>query len=155
MDEKEKAKKAMCDMIDSLLLLAPVAVQFVHLPGVGNYQKAGEVVLVGLDALLQHLHAVAFGCSFGADGGMAFQLFALDDFGTQCRVFAFHYFDLGVLAEEFAALHQGDGVGVDFGDVVPVFFGQADEAVRDAQLVFTYDLCAALPQQFVVVHLQW
>ena len=56
-----------------------------------------------------------------------------------------------MLAQEFAALHQGDGVRVDLGDVVPVFFGQADETVRDAQFVFADNLRTALSQQFVVV----
>ena len=51
---------------------------------------------------------------------MAFQMFLLDDFGTAGGIFAFHHFDSGVLSEEFTALHQGDGVGVDFGNVVPV-----------------------------------
>ena len=108
-------------------------------------------MLVGLDALLQHLHAIAFGGCFGADGGVAFQVLLLDDFGTQGGVLAFHDLDAGMSAEELAALHQGDGVGVDFGDVVPIFIGQADKAVRDAQFVFAYNLCAALTQQFVVV----
>ena len=38
-----------------------------------------------------------------------------------------------------------------FLDAVPVVFGQADEAVADAQLVFAHHLRAALAQQFVVV----
>ena len=34
--------------------------EFVHLPRIGNYQKTGEVVLVGLNAFLQHFHSVAY-----------------------------------------------------------------------------------------------
>ena len=79
------------------------------------------------------------------------QVLFFDDFRTEGGVFAFHHFDVGMLSEELAALHQGDGVGVHFRNVVPVFFGQANEAVGDAQLVFAHNLCTALAEQFVVV----
>jgi fructose-1-phosphate kinase PfkB-like protein len=38
-------------------------------------------VLVCFDAFLQHLHAVTLGSSFGADGGVSFQVFPRDSFG--------------------------------------------------------------------------
>ena len=56
-----------------------------------------------------------------------------------------------MLSEELTALHQGDGVGVYFRDVVPILVGQANKAMRDAQFVFAYNLCAALAQEFIVV----
>lgn len=64
---------------------------------------------------------------------MAFQMFLLDDFGTAGGIFAFHHFDSGVLSQEFTALHQGDRVGVDFGNIIPVFIGQADKTMGNTQ----------------------
>ena len=106
-----------------------MAAYFVYLPGIGNYQKTGEVVLVCFYAFLQHLHAVTLGSGLGTDGGVSFQIFPLDDFGAEGGVFRFHYFHLRVLGKELAALHQCDGVGVDFRQIVPVLIGQADKAV--------------------------
>ena len=126
--------------------LVAVAAQLVHLPGVCHNQKAGEVVFVGFDTFLQHLHAVTFGGGFGTNGGMSSQVFFPDDFRTESGVLAFHYLDAGMLFEELTALHQGDGVGVYFRDVVPILVGQANKAMRDAQFVFAYNLCAALAQ---------
>ena len=106
-----------------------MAAYFVYLPRIGNYQKTGEVVLVCFDTFLQHLHAVTLGSSFGADGGVSFQVFPLDDFGAEGSIFSFHYFHFRVLGKELAALHQCDRVGVDFRQIVPVLVGQADKAV--------------------------
>ena len=125
--------------------------EFVHLPGIGNYQKTGEVVFVRFNAFLKNFHAVTFGCCFGADSGMAFQTFILDDFRAAGSIFTFHYFQLWVLIQKFATLHQGDRVGVDFSQVFPTLIRETDEAVRDTQFVFTDDLCAALSQQLIVV----
>ena len=108
-------------------------------------------MLVCLDAFLQHFHAVTFGGGFGAYGGVSFQVLSLDNLRTEGGIFAFHDFDTGVLSEELAALHQSDGVGIYFRDVVPILFGQANEAVRDAQLIFAHNLCAALAEQLIVV----
>ena len=82
---------------------------------------------------------------------MPFQVFFLDDFRAACRIFSFHYFELRMLIQKITALHQGDRVGVDFCQVFPAFFGQADEAMWDAQLVFADNLRTALSQQFIVV----
>ena len=131
--------------------LVAVAAQLVHLPGVCHNQKTGEVVFVGFDTFLQHLHAVTFGGGFGTNGSMSSQVFFPDDFRTESGVLAFHYLDAGMLSEELTALHQGDGVGVYFRDVVPILVGQANKAMRDAQFVFAYNLCAALAQEFIVV----
>ena len=60
--------------------LVAVAAQLVHLPGVCHNQKTGEVVFVGFDTFLQHLHAVTFGGGFGTNGGMSSQVFFPDDF---------------------------------------------------------------------------
>ena len=125
-------------------ILAAVPVQFIHLPRVSYHKEAGEVVLVCFDAFLQNLHAVTLCGCFGADGSMAFQVFFLDDFGTAGGIFAFHHFYAGVLSEEFTALHQGDGVGVDFGNIIPVFIGQADKTMGNTQLVLANNLCATL-----------
>ena len=57
----------------------------VHLPRICHYQKTGEIVFVGFDAFLQYLHSVAFGSGTGTDGGVPFQVFPFDDFGTQSR----------------------------------------------------------------------
>ena len=125
--------------------------EFVYLPGIGNNQKTGEVVLVRFNTFLKDFHAVTFSCCFGADGSVSFQIFILDDFCAAGRVFTFHHFQLRMLIQKFATLHQGDRVGVDFCQIFPVLIGETDKTVRDAQFVFTDNLCAALSQQFIVV----
>ena len=104
----------------------------VHLPRICHYQKTGEIVFVGFDAFLQYLHSVAFGSGTGTDGGVPFQVFPFDDFGTQSRIFGFYHFDTRVLVQELPALHQGNRVRVHLGNVIPVLFGQANEAMRNA-----------------------
>lgn len=47
-------------------------------------------------------------------------------------IFRFDYLDAWVLLQEVAALHQGDGVRVHLGDVVPLLIGQTHETMRDA-----------------------
>ena len=125
-------------------VLAAMPVQFIYLPRVGYDQETGEVMFVGFDTFLQDLHAITLCSSFGADSCMAFQMFLLDDFGTAGGIFAFHHFDSGVLSQEFTALHQGDRVGVDFGNIIPVFIGQADKTMGNTQLVLADNLCATL-----------
>jgi hypothetical protein len=43
-----------------------------------------------------------------------------------------------MVAEILAALHECDGVGVHFGDGVPVVVGQTTDAMGDVKLVFAY-----------------
>ena len=108
-------------------------------------------MLICFDAFLKDFHSIAFGSRFGADCGVSFQIPVLDSFCAACRIFTFHHFQLRMLVQEITALHQGDRVGVDFCQIFPTFIGQADEAVRDTQFVFTDNLRAALSQQLIVV----
>ena len=45
--------------------------EFVYLPGIGNNQKTGEVVLVCFNTFLKDFHTVTFSCCFGADGSVS------------------------------------------------------------------------------------
>ena len=99
----------------------------------------------------QYLHAVERGGKFGTDGGVAVQLFAADDFGRPGGVSGFHHFECGVVSQEIAALHECHGMGVDFLEVVPIVFGEAKQAVRDAQFVFPHDGQPAVAKQLIVV----
>ena len=87
-----------------------LAVQVVHLPGVRHDEEAREVVLVGLDALFQHLHAVELGGVLRADGSVPVEAVAVDNLCAEGGVLAFDDLDVRVAAQEVAALHQGDGV---------------------------------------------
>lgn len=118
---------------------------------VGQQQKAGEVAFVGLDALLENLQPVAFGGHPAADGGVTLQMAGGDLGGAARRVVALDGFELRVRLEEFAALHQGDGVGVDLVQVVGPLPGQRRQHVRDAQLALADDLQLAAAQQLVVL----
>lgn len=120
-------------------------------PPVGDYKEAGGVVFVGLDALLQYFHAVHGGDVFSADSGVSAQVLVEDVFRALGGIFGLHHFHARVCVEKFAALHQGNRVGVYFGDVVPVVVGQAHNRVRDVQAGFADDLKSAFPQQFMIL----
>ena len=67
-------------------------------------------MLVGLDALLQHLHAIYLGCIAMADGGVSMKLTAAD---VGCRTGSighFHHLQHAVAGQELAALHQRHGM---------------------------------------------
>ena len=100
--------------------------------GVSKDEEAREVVLVRLDAILQHLHAVDVGSVAVADGGVSVSLLAADVGCSTCRVGRFHYLQPRVSREELAALHECDGMGVHLLDVVPTLIGQTHDAVLDA-----------------------
>ncbi|CDF21860.1 unknown [Prevotella sp. CAG:617] len=108
-------------------------------------------MLVVLNAFFQHFHAVERSRMLVADGGMARAVQAADVGSGAGRIFSLHYFQVGVLLQEFATLHQGYGVGVDFVEGAPVVFGQTHDAVFNVQLVFAHHGHAAHAQQVVVV----
>ena len=56
----------------------------------------------------------------------------------------------GRLFEEFAALHQGDGMGVYFSDFVEGLSGECGDDVRDAEFLFADDPGPAALEEFVV-----
>jgi hypothetical protein len=89
-------------------------------------------VFVCFDAFFQYFHSVQIGGVSGADSGVSFQIFPFDGFRTSCRIFRFYYFQFGMLYQEFTALCQGNGVGVDFCQCFPIVVRQAHEAVFDA-----------------------
>ena len=123
----------------------------IGLPWVAFHEETREVVLVVLDVVFQNLHAVHLSCLSMADGCDAPQLMFVYILGGSGGILGFHGFQRGMVAQVLAALHQGDGVGVDFGDGVPVVIGQTADAMRDVQLVLTYDGGARVAQQFIVV----
>ena len=95
---------------------------------VGQYQKTGEVVLVGLDAAFEDFESVEFRGFGAADGRRAGE----------------------PLAGEFAALHQGDRVRMHLADVCDPLSRKRRQHVRDAELVLADDRQRAAAQQFVV-----
>jgi hypothetical protein len=111
---------------------------------VGQYQKTGEVVLVGLDAAFEDFESVEFR-SFGAAEPLA------GDFaGASRRVVALDDFHRGPGLEVFAALHQGDRVRMHLADVRDPLSRKRRQHVRDAELVLADDRQRAAAQQFVV-----
>ena len=108
-------------------------------------------MLVGLDFLFEHLHAVERCCKLRADGGMSSHLLFADYLGRTCCVVSLYHLKLRVTFEKIAALHQSHRMRVDFCDVCPVLIRKAHDGVRDAQLVFAYDLHSAFAKELVVV----
>ena len=86
-----------------------------------------------------------------ADGGVSAQPFAADFLSGPGGIAGLHHLHLRMLVQETATLHQGHGMGIDFGDSVPVILGQTHDAVLNVQFVVPHDGHAALAQQFVVV----
>ena len=125
--------------------------QHVGLVRVRYHQESGEVVLVVLDVILQHLQSVQSSGLGVADGGAS----ALHSLGYHLcrsgRVFRLHILKLWVLSQEVATLHQRHWVRVHLGDGVPVVLRQATDAVSDVQLVLAHHRSAAVAQQLVVV----
>jgi len=71
----------------------------------GEDEEAREVVLVCLDAFLQYLHPIDVGSVTMTDGSVSAPLFPADVCsGTGC-VGHFDYLKIGMVREEFAALH--------------------------------------------------
>ena len=119
--------------------------------GLCENEEAREVVLVCLDALLQHFHAVDVGSVAMADGSMSVSAFAADVGSGTCCVGCLDLLKFRMQREKLAALHECDGMGVHLGDVFPVLIRQTHNAVLDAELVFADNRHAALSQQLVVV----
>jgi hypothetical protein len=71
--------------------------QLIGTPAVCHYEKAGEVVFVGLDILLQYAHAIHLGGMSGAYSRVATELLFHDFLGTECGVFGLYGFQLGVV----------------------------------------------------------
>ena len=118
---------------------------------VGQQQEAREVAFVGLDTLFENLQSVAFGRQPAADGGVSRETAFGDLGGAARRIVPLDGFELRVGFEEFAALHQGDRVGVDFAQLVEPLAGKGRQHVRDAQFAFADDLRFAAAQQFVIL----
>ena len=99
---------------------------------VGEDQEPGEVVFVGFDASLEDFEAVEF-CGVGsADGGRCGEAEFGDFAGATGGIVAFDDLQGGAVFEEFAALHERNGVGVDFSDFVEGLPGEGGDDVRDA-----------------------
>ena len=133
-------------LVDALAGGEPVAVK-----RVGHDQEAGEVALVGLDALGQDVQTVDLGRQPAADGGMPREVVLGYLLGAARRVVLFDEFHARVGLEKLAALHQGHGVRVNLAYVVEGLARQSGQYVRDAQLVFPHDVQIALAQQLVVL----
>lgn len=113
-------------------------------------RKACEVVFVGLDAPPEDFESVETGCVGAADGRRACEA-SLGDFArAACGVVPFDDLHAGEGFQEIAALHQGDRVRADFGDVVGRLPGEGRQDVRDAEFLFADDPGAALLQELVV-----
>ncbi len=112
--------------------------QEVCLAWVALNEEAREVVLVVFDVVFKNLHAVHAGCLGVADGRHATQLEFADVLGCAGGVVGLDGFQRGMVAEILAALHECDGVGVHFGDGVPVVVGQTTDAMGDVKFVFAY-----------------
>ena len=136
---------------DGRLVRESALTEVVRTPSVRHHEESGEVVLVGLDALFQHLHAVEFGRILRADGRVSTQVFLADDFGTLGSVVRFHHLQVRVTLQEGMALRQRHRVGVYFGQCVPIILRQTDTVVLDAELVFAHDGHPAFAHQFVIV----
>ena len=119
--------------------------------GLSEDEEACEVVLVCLDALLQHFHAVDVGSVAMADGSVSVSAFTADVGCGPCCIGCFDLLKFRMTREKLATLHECDGVGVHLGDVFPVLIWQTHDAVLDAELVFAHYRHTALSQKFVVV----
>ena len=124
--------------------------EFRRAAAVGQYQKTGEVVLVGLDAAFEDFESVEFRGFGAADGRRAGEPLAGDFAGASRRVVALDDFHRGPGLEVFAALHQGDRVRMHLADVCDPLSRKRRQHVRDAELVFADDRQRAAAQQFVV-----
>ena len=123
----------------------------IGLVGMAYHQEAGKVVLVVLDMVFQHLHAIEPGGIGMADGRPTLAAVAADVFGTPRGVLAFHCLDTGMVGEKVAALHQRHGVRVDLGHAGPVVVGQTADGMLDVQTVFAHDGSTRRAQQFIIM----
>ena len=96
-------------------------------------------MFVGLDAPPEDFESVETGCVGAADGRRACEA-SLGDFArAACGVVPFDDLHAGEGFQEIAALHQGDRVRADFGDVVGRLPGESRQDVRDAEFLFADD----------------
>ena len=117
---------------------------------VGQDQEAGEVVLVGLDAASEDFETVHLRGVGPADGGRSREVFFGDFPGASGGVVAFDDFQGRAAFEELAALHQRNGVRMNFADFVECLPGERCDDVGDAEFLLADDAGAAALQEFVV-----
>ena len=107
--------------------------------GIAHHEETGEVVLIVLDMVFKHLQSIEPGSLSMTNGCPPLFLSLSYHLGTACRIFCLHILQCGMLGEELTALHQRHRMGMHLGDGVPIVVRQTTDAMRDMQLMLSYN----------------
>ena len=115
--------------------------------------ETGEILLIGFDALTEHVKSVHLRREERGDGPDALQPFPGHLGRALGRIFALDHLDPGTFPlEEIAGLVDGHIVRPDLPDILRALSRQGEEVLLDAQVDFPFNLPGMVPEQFKISH---
>ncbi len=118
---------------------------------IGQYEKAGEIALVCLNAPLKYVKSVKIGGILATHGSMSGKAFFGYLLGAAGSVECLDHLHVGMTQQKLLALQQCHRMGVDLGELVDGLSGESGKSVGYAHLVFTDNLHVGRPEQLVVL----
>ena len=103
--------------------------QHIGLVRIRYHEETGEVVLVVLDMILQHLQSIEPRSLRMTDGSPALVSALGNHLCRTSRILGLHILQRGMLSQELTALHQGHRMGMDLRDGVPIVIRQTTDTM--------------------------